>query len=130
MGKQSKNKLENILKCKCPRCYSGYMFEEHNHYNLKKLFALNEKCEACDLTFAPEPRYYDGAMFVSYALSVAIVITMFVAFNVLFEAPNLIVMISSTIGLAALLSPLTFRISRGIWIHIFFKFDPKAAKKS
>ncbi len=105
------------------------MFEERNHYHLKKLFALNKNCDVCQQPFAPEPRYYVGAMFVSYAMSVAIVVTMFVAFNVLFEDPDLNAMIGTTIGFAVLVSPLTFRISRGIWIHIFFKFNPNTVKK-
>ena len=106
------------------------MFEERNAYKLKKLFKLNENCEVCNQAFSPEPRYYDGAMYVSYGFSVAIVITMFVAFNILFEDPNLDLMMGVTITIAVLLSPLSFRISRSIWIHFFFHFDETIAEKS
>ena len=62
-------------------------------------------------------------MYVSYAFSVAIVATVFVAFTTLFEDAPLIPMISTTIGAALLLSPLSFRLSRSIWIHLFVTFD-------
>jgi len=128
MPKQSSSRLENVLKCKCPKCHSGYMFKEKNAYRLKKLFALKDACDVCNLPFCPEPRYYDGAMFVSYGFSVAIVITAFTLFNFFLENANLNVMIGSTIGLAVIVSPLSFRISRSVWIHFFFSFDPDRLK--
>lgn len=127
---QSNNRLENILKCKCPKCHSDYMYHNHNPYHLKELFVMKDYCKVCDQPFAPEPRYYDGAMFVSYGISVAIFASVIVVFNVLFSEPNFYIMIGVIIGLAVLLSPLTLRISRSIWIHLFFKFDPNAALKN
>ncbi len=106
------------------------MFEERNAYKLKKLFELNDTCESCNHSFSPEPRYYDGAMYISYGISVAIVITIFVAFNILFENPNYDLMIGITIGLAVLLSPLSFRISRSLWVHIFVSYDGSTEDKN
>jgi len=127
--KQSNNRIENILKCKCPKCHSVYMYENTNPYYLKHLFDMKDHCENCGQPFAPEPRYYDGAMFVSYGISVAIIVSVIIAFNILFEAPSFNIMIGLIISLAIFLSPLTLRISRSIWIHLFFKFEPEIAKK-
>jgi len=118
-----KTRLGNILKCKCPRCHSGYMFIEKNPYNLKMMFKMNDRCAHCNQSFSPEPRFYEGAMYVSYAFSVAIVISCFVAFNVLTDDVPLIPLIITTISMAFGLAPLSFRLSRSVWIHLFYSFD-------
>ena len=84
---------------------------------------MNKRCSNCDQSFAPEPRFYDGAMYVSYAFSVAIVASIFIGFNVLIEKPTMTPMLISTFALTIGLSPLSFRLSRSIWIHIFYGFD-------
>lgn len=127
--KQSNNRIENILKCKCPKCHSGYMYQNTNPYHLKHLFDMKDHCEVCSQPFAPEPRYYDGAMFVSYGISVGIIVSVIIAFNILFEEPDFNIMMGLIISLAILLSPLTLRISRSIWIHLFFKFEPGITNK-
>ena len=123
MVKTSKNRFENILKSKCPKCHSGYLFKNKNPYNLKKMFEMNDRCEHCQQSFAPEPRFYEGSMYVSYAFSVAIVVTVFTAFNILMDDVPLLPLIVTTITAAVGLSPLSFRLSRTVWIHFFYTFD-------
>ena len=123
MGKASQTRLENILKSKCPTCHSGHLFIDKNPYNLKMIFKMNDKCHHCNQSFSPEPRFYDGAMYVSYAFSVAIVAIVFVAFTTLYDDAPLIPMIITTVGAAILLSPISFRLSRSIYIHVFYSFD-------
>jgi uncharacterized protein (DUF983 family) len=105
------------------------MYTNTNPYHLKQLFGMKDHCEVCSQPFAPEPRYYDGAMFVSYGISVGIIVCVIIVFNILFEEPNFNIMIGLIISLAILLSPLTLRISRSIWIHLFFRFEPEITKK-
>ena len=123
MTNTSSTRFENIIKSKCPTCHSGYLFKDNNPYNLKMMFKMNKECAHCQQTFAPEPRFFDGAMYVSYAFSVAIVISCFVAFNVLTDDVPLIPLITTTILLAFGLSPVSFRLSRSIYIHVFYGFD-------
>ena len=123
MAKTSNSRFENILKSKCPKCHSGYLFKSKNPYNFKQMFEMNDKCEHCNQSFTPEPRFYDGAMYVSYAFSVAIVISCFTAFNVLTEDVPLIPLIVTTIVMTFGLSPLSFRLSRSIYAHILMKFE-------
>ena len=68
-------------------------------------------------------------MFVSYAFSVAIIVSVFVTFNVLSENPNVKYMIIVAIGMAFALSPISLRWSRSIWASIFFSYDKNAIKK-
>ena len=123
MSKTSSSRLENIVESKCPKCHNGKLFINSNPYNFKTIFKMNARCEHCNQTFTPEPRFYDGAMFVSYAFSVMIVASVFIFFTTIFEDAPLVPMITSTNILTFILSPLSFRLSRSVWIHIFVKFD-------
>ncbi len=127
--KQSSNALSSTLKCRCPRCRQGAMFINPNPYNIQDLFKMPQYCTECGKDLQPEPSFYTGAMFVNYGISVALVVSTFVAFNVLFKHPNVTYMIATAIGLAALFGPLFIRLSRSIWAHFFFKFDEKSVEK-
>ncbi len=84
---------------------------------------MNHHCDYCELPFMPEPGYYYGAMYVSYAFTVAISVAVGVAYYVLFgEFKALTYLIALTIVLAGL-SPWTFRTSRAIWLNFFVKFN-------
>jgi len=128
MSKTSKNRFQNIVMCKCPACHTGKLFKNSNPYNLKMLFDMHNRCEHCNQNFNPEPSFYYGAMYVSYAFSVAIFASVFVGFNVLTDDMPLIPMTLTTILLAVGLSPLNFRLSRSVWAHFFMRFDKEKSK--
>ncbi len=90
---------------------------------------IHEKCDNCGQYFEPEPSFYTGAMYVQYAFSVAIVVSTFVAFNVLSEDPSVNWMFITGVIAAILFAPFNFRLSRLIWINIFIKFDSKYKTK-
>ncbi len=123
------NLIMSILKGKCPRCRSGNLFENPNPYIFKDLFKMPEHCSKCGKLLMPQPRFFDGSMYINYAFSVAIVITVFTASNVLFEKPNVTYMILAAIGGAILFAPYSIRLTRTIWASIFWKYDPKAVEK-
>lgn len=122
------NKLYSIFGFKCPQCHEGDLFESGT-YNLKRFTKMKKECPVCGLNYSPEPSFFDGAMYISYAMQVALIITVFVALNVLFEEPPLWIIITLAIGLAILLVPITFRLSKSIFINIFMGYKPDAAKK-
>jgi uncharacterized protein (DUF983 family) len=60
----------DIVRQRCPRCRMGSIFR----YSIFRGFPkMNERCPACDLKFDREPGYFLGAMYISYALALAIV---------------------------------------------------------
>ncbi|MFZ0999742.1 MAG: DUF983 domain-containing protein, partial [Candidatus Sulfotelmatobacter sp.] len=60
----------DILRQRCPRCRTGSIFR----YSIFRGFPkMHDRCPVCDLKFDREPGYFLGAMYVSYALGVAIV---------------------------------------------------------
>jgi hypothetical protein len=71
-----------------------------------------------------EPSFFDGAMYISYAMQVALIITIFVALNI-FGIAELWLIITLCVSLSLLMIPLTFRLSRSAYINLFVKYDPK-----
>jgi hypothetical protein len=56
------------------------MFAIKNPWNLKQTMKMNDICPVCDQHFNPEPGFYFGSSYVSYALTVALSGATFVAF--------------------------------------------------
>jgi uncharacterized protein (DUF983 family) len=122
------SRLYSIINNKCPKCHEGDFFITGNAYDLKHFTKMHNQCPVCSESFEPEPGYYFGAMYVSYAINVAIMVSVWVATEVLFKdgvGVWWLVLLSIIIGLA--LTPITFRVARLMWINMFVKYSPSAA---
>jgi hypothetical protein len=84
--------------------------------------SMNETCPVCGLKFEREPGYFTGAMYASYAF--ALVTTSYWVILLAMGAPAWVV-----IGLPAIQlviqTPITFRYSRVMWLHLDHGFDPQ-----
>jgi hypothetical protein len=79
---------------------------------------MNPSCPVCEATFEPEPGFYFGAMFISYAFTVAIFVACWLVLFVLFDVADWVYIL--TISLAAVVfTPFNFRASRVIWLYWF-----------
>lgn len=121
-------KIYGIAKGKCPRCHEGEMFPNHNPYDLKHMTDINSECDVCGQTFEPEPNFYYGAMYVSYAYTVAIFVASYVISSLILNL-GIWYVIGSTVGSLIILSPFVFRLSRTTWLHINVKYQKDALKK-
>jgi uncharacterized protein (DUF983 family) len=77
------NRLYSILNYKCPRCHQGNLFIGKAYS--KHLAHMPEQCTSCGLRYEREPSFFTGAMYVSYALQVALFTSVYVALGVLFK---------------------------------------------
>lgn len=77
-------KLYSIVKLKCPHCHEGQFLESHP-YDFKKLGDVRSECEVCHIQYEREPGFYYGAMYVSYALGVALFVTVWTTCNLWFD---------------------------------------------
>lgn len=106
-----------LLSGKCPACRQGDIFK----YPLKKIthFAeMHRNCPNCGSTFEPEPGFYFGAMFVSYALSVVLFIAIWLIVYIFWDPSDIVYVI--IIGLGAMLfTPVSFRVSRVLFLYWF-----------
>ena len=116
------SKLYSIFKMKCPRCHEGEFFISHP-YDLRKAGDIHKHCSKCDLKYSKEPGFYYGAMYVSYALGVALFVTLWTSFNLFFPAVSTTFQITTIIVLTFLLTPYLYALSKIIWANLFIKYD-------
>lgn len=122
----------SLLKCKCPQCQSGQMFP-HSAFNIQHFMKMNEECPVCGLHFEIEPGFFWGAMYVSYALTVGVMLTVGAGILIFSggkaEFYTYIIPIISTLVLA---SPLTYRYARVLMLYWFspIHFVKELANKS
>lgn len=117
------SKLYSVFNNKCPKCHHGKFFKNSISLNPKKNLEIYDTCNSCGLKYMIEPSFFYGAMYVSYALTVALAVAIFVIGH-LFNL-NLITSLISTLVMLILLTPLTMRASRLLYINMFVHFNEK-----
>jgi hypothetical protein len=97
--------------------------------SLFKFNRMNEQCPNCGVRLEPEPGFYQGAMYVSYGFTVAVMMLIGVPLY-FFINPSDWVYIGTVIGVMVLLVPLNYRYSRIIYLYAFggLKYDPSLSK--
>lgn len=121
-------KLYSILFLKCPQCRQGKFLEE-NPYKLSNMNKVKEFCPKCNLKYSLEPAFYTGSMYVSYGVGVAIAVAAYaltVIFGFNFGPTGILV---SVIFALIITMPYIGAVSKAIWAHMFFKYNPAIAKK-
>jgi uncharacterized protein (DUF983 family) len=116
---------------KCPRCRTGRVFEGSTYsFKVQK---MNEFCPHCNLKFEREPGYFYVAMFVSYALNVAQMVTVSVAayiFGLTLDYDNLWYFILLLLATVFIFAPFNYRYSRMVllyWLSPGLHYDPNKA---
>ena len=108
--------LVDIAHTKCPKCRKQNMFT-HPTLNFGKILKMHRTCPKCGQDFMPEPGFYFGAMYFSYAINVALMVTFGVAVEVLFNPEDVLWTLVSVLLVPILLAPWNFRISRAIMLY-------------
>lgn len=83
---------------------------------------MPESCPHCGQSYSPEPGFYFGATYVSYAFAVAFYVTGF-GINWLFIKAAFDPTIITLSIIFALITPVIFRYSRTVWIHFFVRYE-------
>ncbi|MGE0772672.1 MAG: DUF983 domain-containing protein [Cyclobacteriaceae bacterium] len=120
-------RIYSILSQKCPRCHEGDLFVEGPYS--RQFSKMPDRCPVCNLPYHPEPSFYTGAMYVSYALQVAMFTTVYVVLRVLFNPPAEAYIVTFLIAVVLLL-PVTLRLSRAIYINFFCRYDHQASLRN
>jgi uncharacterized protein (DUF983 family) len=124
------SQFQAALHAKCPRCRTGNMFATSMYgFGSQK---MNEFCPHCNLKFEREPGYFYVAMFVSYAINVAQMVTLAVAAYILTGSENPWFYIGLLLGMTLVVSPVNFRYSRVVllyWLTPGLHFNPEKAKE-
>ena len=123
MGTWKESKFYSIVNFKCPRCHDGDLFPANTLYNPKRFSDMYESCPCCGLAYEKEPGFYYGAMYVSFGISTALFLAVLFTLNSIVEEITITMVMATIIVIVIGLLPLTFRISRAIWINIFESYE-------
>ena len=113
-----------LLSGKCPRCRQGDMFA-YPVTDVSRFNRMNETCPHCHVRLEPEPGFYQGAMYVGYAFTLAVILVVGLILYFLGD-PSEWVYIGTVIGIMLLLVPVNYRFSRIVYLYTFggIKYDP------
>ncbi len=114
--------LYSIFKFKCPHCHEGEFFVNRNPYHLTTVGDILTTCPVCARRYTPEPGFYFGAMYVAYALGVALFVAVYVATWVLYPQAELPLYSALIIGSLIILGPYLYALSKTIWANLFFSY--------
>jgi uncharacterized protein (DUF983 family) len=124
------NALWSIFTNKCPRCRRGAMFTNKSVYrnlSLKHIFAMPDMCAECGQKYDMEPGFWFGTSYVSYALTVALSVSTFVAWYVLIGVSvndsRIFWWLGTNAVLLVVAQPWLMRISRVLYIRFFVSYD-------
>lgn len=115
-------KLFSIIKRKCPHCHEGEFFVSRNLYDLRHTGDLKDRCSVCHRKFEPEPGFYYGGMYVSYALAVALGVTVYVALGILVPSSTPTTKLFWVLGALVLSGPVLYAWSKIMWANMFVAY--------
>lgn len=121
-----KTYLAAVLQGNCPRCREGQIFS-HAAYNLSKFNKMNNECPHCGVRLEPEPGFYQGAMYVGYAITIACMVAVGFTLFVFFGDPSEWIYVFTVIAIMILIVPLNYRYSRILYLYFFggIKYKPE-----
>ena len=118
--------LYSIVNNKCPKCHEGNFFETNNPYKLSRFDKMPHNCPVCNEDFERETGFYYGAMYVSYGLTVAFGVGVFLLVSVLLGYDVVTFLVTFGV-LQVVLMPVFYRMARLVWINLFVKYKEKNA---
>ncbi|MEZ5046672.1 MAG: DUF983 domain-containing protein [Chitinophagaceae bacterium] len=124
----------SLLKMRCPNCHKGNLFTHQSVFPLTKLNDMPEHCPVCGQKYELEVGFWYGTGYVSYAMSVALIAVLAVAYAVLigfsWRDNSVFYFIGLMVGLIVILQPWIMRYSRVLYIYFFVKFGKGYKYKS
>jgi uncharacterized protein (DUF983 family) len=126
---REKSFLTALAQSKCPRCRQGDIFP-YPATNLRRFNVMNPACPSCGVRLEPEPGFYQGAMFVSYAITIVFLVIIWLGLYYLAANPPEWVYMVVFVGVIILIAPLNYRYSRVLFLYFFggIKYDPRLSK--
>jgi len=121
------SKAQALLNLRCPRCRRGMLFT-HPPFDLRHFSSMPKYCPHCALKYEREPGFFWGAMYVSYAFTVALfAVISLILWHAAGNPPVWAYILAMAAGVAVTL-PFQIRYSRTILLYFFasVRFDPAA----
>lgn len=113
--------ISKVVKGTCPHCGKTKVFKSKGNIFLFQLPKMYENCTECNYSFHRETGFYFGAMYMSYAWTVAEMVAIFVIGYLL--KLNWVLTFVCVVVVLILLANFNFRVSRLMWLNMFYKED-------
>ena len=118
--------VADILHTRCPRCRKASIFQ-YATLRFSGLFKMHRYCPKCGQDLVPEPGFYFGAMYFSYAINVALMVIFGLGFYLIFRPDAVLPILASVLLPALILVPWNFRISRALMLYLLGGIKPDPA---
>jgi uncharacterized protein (DUF983 family) len=110
-------KARAVLHGKCPRCGEGDIFV-YPLAKISRFSVMHVNCEKCGAPFEPEPGFYYGSLFVSYAFNVAIMAILWLVLYFTINPADWVYGVA-LVAVSILFIPFSFRYSRILFLYWF-----------
>jgi len=107
-----------LAKLRCPRCHQGKLFST-SALNVTQFAQMPAQCPVCSQSFEPEPGFYFGSMYITFAFNVATFLVLGVLIYYLLGNPDTWVYVTIITGATVLFTPLILRYSRALMLYLF-----------
>lgn len=108
-------RLLAFLRLRCPHCFQGAIFSG--------VWQMHNNCSVCGIVYEREQGFFMNAIFFGYIIGFVAILPLNIVLYI-YEAPP-IWFLAGTLLLLTLLSPLIFRYSRVLWMHLDEMMDPR-----
>jgi uncharacterized protein (DUF983 family) len=129
----SKSLIQSIFSYTCPRCREGKLFKNKSMFPMKEMLDMPKRCAVCNQATELETGFYFGTGYVSYAMSIALMVSWFTAYLVLigisWKDNSVFWALGSGILFLVIMQPILMRLSRSVYIHIFVPYDKSKESK-
>ncbi len=102
------------------------MFDNKTIFPLNKMLDMPERCSECGLKYELEIGFWFGTGYISYGISVGLIIMMAVIFALTygfdFNDNSIFIFLGLAVGVLILLQPILMRLSRALYLRIFVKY--------
>ncbi len=109
--KTKMSRFKALVGHQCPNCHEGKIYKEPTIFWFGK---MNDNCPSCGHKFDKEPGFFFGAMYVSYALTVAEGVGTFIICQFFFSSFFDVMMVPILLAVIVLLSGFNYTLSRVI----------------
>ena len=107
-----------LAQLRCPRCHQGQLFT-YSALNISKFARMPAECPVCGQTFEPEPGFYFGSMYITFAFNVATTLVLGVLIYYLLGNPDTWVYVAIVTVATVVFTPVILRYSRALMLYLF-----------
>ncbi len=117
--------LKAAFTGRCPKCEQSRLFKNKSVFPLKESTDMVETCPSCGQKTELEVGFYYGTGYLSYGITVALVVASFVLgvalFGVNFRDNSIFYLLAIDILLLILMQPWLMRFSRILYLSFFVR---------